>query len=133
MIRPDRHQPRIMSYSSPSWSSFEFLRVAAISCEHHNSICRDHDRSGRGQPVQRTAVCPDRSSIPRHPWIHPVIVNIAVKDIQPFSRSREPEVIGPIGAFVQARHYDNVPTGTLDPALKSNNAIPIVYVKHMEA
>src|SRR5271170_6424516 len=80
-----------------------------------------------------TTVRPDSSSISCHPWVHPVIVNVAVKHFQPLSGTWEPDVVGPIGAFVQTSHYDNVAADALDPALKRDDTILIVYMKGVEA
>jgi len=103
--------------------------IALIAGKHHHAVRGDHDIRRCRKAVCRTTVGIDGSSIPRSDRIHPVVIDIAVKDLEPVAATRESDVVVPPGVVVETRHHDDVPALTFDPAVIGDETVGVVDVE----
>ena len=83
----------------------------------------------RREAVCRATVGIDCSSIPGDDRIHLVVIDIAVKDLEPSAATREADVVVPPGVVVETGYDDDVPALTFDPALIGDDTVGVVDVE----
>src|ERR1700680_4693820 len=64
---------------------FVFNTVILASCENNEAVRRNRNSCRISQPVQRWSGCVNSTAVACCRRVHPVIVNVAVKDLGPVS------------------------------------------------
>src|SRR6516225_5340090 len=105
--------------------------VATVTCEHHESISRNHDTRRGRHPIERTAVGVNLSAVAGDNGVDPIVVHVAIEDFQPLSRARKAYLITPPGRIIQAGDDDDVASNTFEPPMKGNHAAHIMNVVDM--
>src|SRR5580704_10456426 len=100
--------------------------VAAVAREHHHSVGGNHDRTRCAEAMHRAARGINRAAVAGHYRVDPVVVDIAIKDLEPGSAERESDLIAPPCRFVEARDHDDVPARALEPSMVRDDAILVV-------
>lgn len=90
------------------------------------SIRWDHDIRRRGEAVCRATVGIDCSSIPGDDRIDPVVIHIAIKDLEPAAATRKADVAAPPGVVVETGDHDDIPALTFDPAVIGDDTVRVV-------
>src|SRR5262245_12447259 len=103
-----------------------------LRSEDENRVCWNHNRRRLRETVARWAGRRNRAAVSGGERIHPVVVHVAVEDLEPLSGPGEAEVVRPPGRLAQGRDNDDVDGATVDPTVARDHAILVVHVKGIE-
>src|ERR671919_683186 len=83
--------------------------------------------------VKGYSLCLNSAAIADTVGIHPVFINVSIKDFTPFSRTRKTD---PVAKTIERRkvYYDkDVMPFALNPAMEDEHAVLVVYMDDAEA
>src|ERR1700719_3922156 len=70
----------------------------------------------------------DSSAVPDDLWIHPVVVHVAVKDLEPGSTGWEADLVLVFRRVREAGHDDDIAAHAGNPSLKRQDTVLVVHV-----
>ena len=97
--------------------------------ENHKSIGGYRDASRGGQSVQRRSGSFNCAAVAGHHRIHPVIIDVAIENLEPRSVCRKSNlIVVPVPIIESGNHHDIV-SDTFDPALEGDHTVLIMDVE----
>src|SRR5262245_54054432 len=113
-------------YRIPSGERANILRRCG---KNEDRVCRNHYRGGLAEAVARRAGGDDRAAVAGRKRIDPVVVDVAVEDLEPLAGTGKPKVVRPPRGLTQCGDDDDVRGAAVDPAVKRDHTVLIVHVK----
>ena len=69
------------------------------------------------EPIQGTCIGLNRTAVAGCLGVDPILVNVAVEDLQPGAGVRHRDLISGVSQLIEARNDDDIAAHALDPAL----------------
>ena len=110
-------------------ASLDYLTIS-LPCKHQQTIGWKEKARGSNEAMQRLGVCENFATVACGDWVHPVLVDVAIKNFSPAARPRETDSVVEAMRRSEVNHDDHIMPLALNPAMKRKHSVFIVSMNN---